>query len=316
MLRQPTHEDHQRQAAIELINIGNLQVGAGDKEGALMSYNEALDIWRKLADLYFLLPDYQRDFAATLAKIGGLKIGLSDKQGALETYQQKLKIDRQIVESKLDVKVADRNNISLDLLNIAPLQQQLGDDAGALANYQQSLQNDLFLARRQPYNYQLQRRVALTHESIGNLQARAGDVQRAKSSYIAASAAQQIVITVVSAFYLVNPADSKDGYVDEYGKGSRYALLANQLQRAASLAEAALKVDSSKSWLQVNRAHVYLFFGRYDDAKEIYLKQKEPVHSLDGKITVPDIIRDDFALFRKLGLSADAVDRMAMELGI
>jgi len=108
---------------------------------------------------------------------------------------------------------------------------------------------------------------------------------------------------------------AKTAYVNDCGKGSWYALLSNEAQQAADLAEAALKLDPSKSWIDVNRAHAYLFLGRYDDAKAIYLKQKDTRSAASGRITA-DIMRDEFALFRKLGLSTDAMERMAKDLGI
>ena len=311
MLRAPASEEHPRQAAIELTNIGDLQLDAGDKEGALELYQEALELRGKLAASFPMLSVYQKELAANLGKSGNVKSRLGDKEGALETFEQALKVHRQLIKSEFDrPSDDDYTNYSLALLDVAPLQQQLGNDSGALANYQQSLQTDNAHARR---TLDWGRRRASTPRAIGDLQLKLGDVEAAKKSYADASAVQQQVVEAAGSD--LSNAAAKTAYVDDCGAGSWYALLSNQAQQSADLAEAALKLDPSKSWIDVNRAHAYLFLGRYDDAKAIYLKQKDARNAASGRIT-PDIIRDDFALFRKLGLSTDAMERMAKDLGI
>jgi tetratricopeptide (TPR) repeat protein len=311
MLRAPASEEHPRQAAIELTNIGDLQLDAGDKEGALELYQEAFELRGKLAASFPMLPIYQKDLAANLGKIGNLKSRLGDKEGALKTFERALKVHRQMIKSEFGAgSDDDYTNYSLALLDVARLQRQLGNDAAALANYQQSLQTDNAHPRR---TLDWGRRLASTTGAIGDLQLKLGDVEAAKNSYANASSVQQHVVEAAGSD-LSNTA-ARTAYVDDCGDGSWYALLSNQAQQAADLAEAALKLDPSKSWIDVNRAHAYLFLGRYDDAKAIYLKQKDTGNAASGRITA-DIIRDEFALFRKLGLSIDAMEGMAKDLGI
>jgi tetratricopeptide (TPR) repeat protein len=312
MQRAPEREEHRRQAAIELTNIGALQLDAGDKEDALESYKEALELRRKLAASYSMLSSYQRDLAESLGKIGDVKNKLGDTQGALEAYEEGLTVHGRIVQPKLGAPTEDDyTNYSLTLLEMARLQQQLGNDTGALASYQQSLQND-------KDNVQLSLdsapRRALTSAAIGDLQIKTGDVEGAKKSY-ADAAAIQLQLVEVKRTSNLEDATAKAAYVKDCGNGSWYALLSNQAQQAADLAEAALKLDPSKRWIDVNRAHAYLLLGRYGDAKAIYLEQKDTPSDANGRMTA-DIIRDEFAQFRKLGFPTNAIDRMAKDLGL
>jgi len=313
MLRAPAREEHSRQAAIELINIGDLQLeAAGNEQGALESYKEALELRGKLAASYSMLSSYQRDLLENLGRIGKVKNKMGDTQGALEAYEQQLKVHRQIVNPKFDApSEGDYTNYSVALFEMARLQQQSGNDSGSLASYQQSLQTASDHPPRNPEDWA--RRFVATPAAIGDLQLKLGDVEAAKKSYDDAAAGQLRWVEIRSSD--LRDATAKTAYIDDRGTGSWYALLSNRAQQAADLAEAALKLDPSKSWIDVNRAHAYLLLGRYDDAKAIYLKQKDTPSDLNGRMTT-DIIRDGFTQFRKLGLAPDAIDRMAKDLGL
>jgi tetratricopeptide (TPR) repeat protein len=314
MRRAPAREEHLRQAAIELINIGDLELAVGNKQGALESYKEALELRGKLAASYSMLSIYQRDLAEGLDKIGNVKNKMGDTQGALEAYEQQLKVHRQIVNSKLVAPSEDDyTNFSVALIEMARLQQQSGNDSGALASYQQSLQIASDHPRRNEEDWT--RRNVSTPAAIGALQLKLGDVQAAKKAYDDAAAGQLRWVEMEITSSNLSDATAKMTYIDHCGNGSWYALMSNRAQQAADLAEAALKLDPSKSWIDVNRAHAYLLLGRYDDAKAIYLKHKDTPSDLDGRMTT-DIIRDEFTQFRKLGLAIDAIDRMAKDLGL
>jgi tetratricopeptide (TPR) repeat protein len=312
MRRAPAREEHLRQAAIELINIGDLQLDAGNEQGALESYNEALELRGKLAASYAMLPSYQSDLAESLGRIGNVKNKMGDTQGALEAHEQELKVYRKIVNRKFDAPSGDDyTNYSVALIEMARLQQQSGNDSGALASYQQSLQTASDHPRQNPEDWA--RLSVSTPAAIGDLQLKLGDVEAAKKSYADAAASQLRWVKMGSSN--LRDETAKTAYIDDCGTGSWYALLSNRAQQAAELAEAALKLDPSKRWIDVNRAHAYLLLGRYDDAKAIYLKHKDTPSDLTGRMTT-DIIRDEFNQFRKLGLATDAIDRMAKDLGL
>jgi len=85
---------------------------------------------------------------------------------------------------------------------------------------------------------------------------------------------------------------------------------------AVQYGEEAVKLDSSQTWLKVNLGHGYLFVGRYDDAKALYLATKDVRKQSDPKTTFVEDIKDDFALFRKLGIAIPDMGRIERELGL
>ncbi|MGH6802219.1 MAG: hypothetical protein ACREC3_02480, partial [Methyloceanibacter sp.] len=200
MMREPAHEDHPRHAAIMLIEIGDLQRSA-DKEqlGALKSYEEALDIQKKLAADYLILPVYQLDVSSTLHKISALMGDLGDVQGALEANQEQLNVDRKIAGSPLGGEA----DISFDLSARARLQKLSGDDAGALKSYQESLDTARREDDRHPYNVSLQTQIATTSEAIGDLRLGAGDIKGAKKSYESAFAAGNKAVQLAEIAYSI-----------------------------------------------------------------------------------------------------------------
>lgn len=315
MQREPGNEDHPRQAAIELVRIGDLQSQANEGNAALQSYQKALAIQKKLADLYPVLPSYQRDYSSTLDKIADLQSNTGDTRGALATYQQERKIHQQIIKLPFGVMDNDHMRISIDLSAIAALQAQLDDDAGALKSYDESLQIEEPYADKYPDNRELQQQVAKAGNAIGMLQLKADQAEAAKKAFAVALAAELQVLRVTRVAALSN-SNLVRYLPDLYGQVAWYSLLENNSQQAVNYAQAALRIDSSQTWIGVNLAHAYLFLGRYDDAKTIYLKMKDQPDSSTGKRTFADAIRDDFIMFRKLGIAPADLDRMEKELGI
>ena len=61
-------------------------------------------------------------------------------------------------------------------------------------------------------------------------------------------------------------------------------------------------LDPDLLWLETNHAHALMFLNRTDEARALYLSHKdEPVHDNDNK-TWRQVIAEDFAEFRKVGL--------------
>jgi predicted Zn-dependent protease len=81
---------------------------------------------------------------------------------------------------------------------------------------------------------------------------------------------------------------------------------------AAKWAEEALALDPSAVWIETNRAHAYLFLGRIDEAKAIYLDNKaiyldNKDKRVPGGRTFATAVIDDFEMFRKNGIDIPAM---------
>ena len=78
--------------------------------------------------------------------------------------------------------------------------------------------------------------------------------------------------------------------------------------------EAALSLNPDTPWNTVNLGHAYLFLGRYAEAMQLYKSVRDRNRSEDGKRTYAHEIRDDFVLFRRLGLTLPEMARVEREL--
>jgi hypothetical protein len=78
--------------------------------------------------------------------------------------------------------------------------------------------------------------------------------------------------------------------------------------------EAALSINTETPWNTVNLGHAYLFLGRYDEAIKLYSSVRDRSRSQDGKRTYAHEIRDDFGVFRRLGLARPDIERAQKEL--
>jgi tetratricopeptide (TPR) repeat protein len=316
---EPENEDHPRQMAIDLVKIGDLQLRDTDTAGALKSYEEARDIRHKLAELYPILPVYQKEVSSTLVKIGDFKLQSNDKGAALEAYQEGLKIDQQIVKSSFDFdSAAAFDNISIDLVRIAALQDQLGNQAASLMSYGQSLDLDNTSVKTDEgiqRQIALHGRIAMTSTAMGDLQLRSSDTTGATASYKTAfEAGLQARQDALIAFKALPGKPTWDVYANAIGRLVWYAVLSGQREEANQSADE-LK-SNSEGGVAINRAHAYVLNGRYDEAEAIYRIWKDKPKTSDNTKTYADDIRDDFEKFRKLGIATSDVDRVSKEIGL
>lgn len=308
-------EENPRQMAAELVKIGDLNVNK-NTTAARSSYEMALAIRRNLAPLYSILGIYRRDVSATLRKVAELSINANDLKNALDLYQERLKIDRETSVLVFEGRGSDLQNMSIDLGKIAAIQSVLGQAVDARKNYEESLAVDRGLADKNYDNIELQQRISSTFFKVADLQLADNDVAGAKKSYQDALAADLQRADVTRFAYLKEvSATTKANVVIAYGSVAWSAVLAAKPQDAAFHAEAALRLDRSKSWIDINRAHAYLFLGRFDEAKEIYLARKD-VKTDDNSATFADDIRNDFDLLGRLGHAVPDLARMRKELGL
>jgi tetratricopeptide (TPR) repeat protein len=91
-------------------------------------------------------------------------------------------------------------------------------------------------------------------------------------------------------------------------------VLAGRAASAVPHLEAALSINPDTPWNTVNLGHAQLFLGRYADAVKLYSSVRDRSRSEDGKRTYANEIRDDFSLFRRLGLTRPEMARVEREL--
>ena len=95
-----------------------------------------------------------------------------------------------------------------------------------------------------------------------------------------------------------------------------YALFVREFTKALGVAERAHALLPDDLVIETNRAHALMFSERAKEAKALYLAHKgEPVPEQDNKVWERVII-DDFAEFRKGGLTHPMMADIEKELGI
>jgi TPR repeat protein len=94
------------------------------------------------------------------------------------------------------------------------------------------------------------------------------------------------------------------------------ALFAQEFMKALTVAERAHALLPGDLMIETNRAHAFMFLGRAEDAKALYLAhQGQPVSGQNGKLWERAIV-DDLAEFRKAGLTHPMMADIEKELGV
>jgi TPR repeat protein len=95
-----------------------------------------------------------------------------------------------------------------------------------------------------------------------------------------------------------------------------YALFAREFTKALTVADRARALFRDDLMIETNRVHALMFLGRGEDAKALYLAHKgEPLSEQDARLW-ERIIVEDFAEFRKAGLTHPMMADIEKELGV
>jgi hypothetical protein len=94
-----------------------------------------------------------------------------------------------------------------------------------------------------------------------------------------------------------------------------YALFAREFTKALTVANRAHALLPDDLSIETNRAHALVFTGHDEEARALYLVHKGKVIEPDNKLW-EQIIADDFAKFRKAGLTHPMMAEIEKELGV
>jgi tetratricopeptide (TPR) repeat protein len=100
--------------------------------------------------------------------------------------------------------------------------------------------------------------------------------------------------------------DAKDRLIFNLGILSNDALFVKKDEVALAAAEEALALDPSQLWIATNKAHGLMFLGRIEEARRLYLANKEWERE----------IAKDFVELREFGRSDPLMDQILAELGV
>jgi len=234
-----------------------------------------------------------RDLAVSDEGIGGVLQAQRDLAGALAMYRDSLAIFGALVQkdpgnTDWQLDLATSNDKFGDVLRMR------GELPGALAAYRDGLAIARTLAQKDPENILWQRNLAYALSRIAGIEPEVGDAAGALG-------AEEERLAVRRHLYAVSPTPgAKSDLGDALGNLSFTLLLNRRPQDALDRAMEALALEPSALWIEANRAHALLFLGRFDDAKAIYLEDKDK--ALGSGKTFGDAVKDDFAEFRRNGI--------------
>ena len=105
---------------------------------------------------------------------------------------------------------------------------------------------------------------------------------------------------------LLNIINSDKGSMQDYNDIGFYLILTKQYLKANKYLKIAEQKDPDELIVKMNLAHATLFNGDVDNAKAMYIKYK--TQNVTESLSWVDGVKQDFALFQKLGLPSDNFD--------
>jgi tetratricopeptide (TPR) repeat protein len=241
---------------------------------------------------------------------------MGDLANALKSYEDELQIDR-------DIYNADPNDmrrmldVAWTMNKLGDFQRRLKDLPAARKTFEEMMTVERRLLEREPASKERHRKVLDGLSKLAGVMMDMGDFAAAKRTYLELAEADERWLALARQLNAKTANDqTRADVVQAYGDAGWHFLLGGRAQASVQYSEAGLKLDGSKTWMRVNLGHAYLFLGRIEEARAIYVAVRNVNRSDDGKRKYSDEIRDDFALFRRLGIGVTAMDRMEREIGI
>jgi tetratricopeptide (TPR) repeat protein len=297
--KDPGNTEWQRDLAVSDGKIGEVLRAQGDLPGALASYRDGLAIVKALAAKDPGNAIWQDHLSAIDEKIGDLLQAQSDLPGALVAYRDSLAIRKALAEK--DPSNAEwQLDLSIIGEKFGDVLQAQADLAGALAAFRDSLTIARTQAKLAPTNAEWQQELSLLLPRIAQVELTAGDAPGAVT-------ADEEWVETARRIYAATPSgEAKAGLALALGDLSWALMLNNDAQNALNRADESLSLDPSLLFVQGNRAEALLLLGRFDEAKAIYLANKD---KKIGEKPLPEVLRDDFAQLRKSGIDTPDMKR-------
>jgi Tetratricopeptide repeat len=160
--------DDEAERAQQLNNLSINQSNSGYHAGALLTAQQAVEIYCRLARANPAA--YEPDLAMSLNNLANRQSATGDRDGALLTAQQAVEIRRRLAQAN---PAAYEPDLAMSLNNLANRQSATGDRDGALLTAQQAVDIRRRLAQANPAAYEP--KLAMSLNNLANLQSATGD---------------------------------------------------------------------------------------------------------------------------------------------
>lgn len=315
LARDPDSLVRMRALASSVSKLGFVRTRTSDYTTALALHQEELDLRRKL---YKLTPDDSdalRNLSLALDRVGNAYRDLNELQTALKHFEEELSMDRRFVINAPS-NVTALQDLQWTLGKISDfVRQRLGDRAVARKYIEEMIGIDRRLVDQQLTNKDRHRRLKDDLTKLANLLLDMEQPVAAREAYGEIYVAAERWLGVARDKFMATSSDAnRNELLQAYGDAGWNAILAGRPADALPHIDAALSINAETPWNTVNLGHAYLFLGRYDEAIKLYSSVRDMSRSQDGKRTYAHEIRDDFGVFRRLGLTRPDMARAQKEL--
>jgi tetratricopeptide (TPR) repeat protein len=280
----------QRALAQSHARLGRSLKAQNDLSGALASYRAGFAIMAVLATNDSGNTDMQHDLSSILREMGEVLQARGELDEALAIYQKSVVVRKALIQR--DPRNGNwQRQLAVTNDNIGDVLTAKGDPAGALAAYRESLAIEEVLVKKDPGNLQWQDDLIITSTHVGDTLVAAGRHEEALASNVER-------VKICRGRYAASRSDvSRSDLVDALGSLSFVLLFNRQPADALTAAQEALALDPSAVWIETNHAHALLFLDRFEEAKAIYLANKDK--SVGNNRMFKEAVKDDFAEFQK-----------------
>ena len=174
--------EQQRQRAITIINLGDLLLLRGERQGAIVGIQQGIDIFTRLLEDQ---PDHSerlRDLAMGYEKLGNMLRTYGDIEAALQAYRSLLTISTQLTEQEPGNSQWQRD-LWVSHHKIGEALQETHALSDALFHHQAALQISTDQLEEDPNHSAWQQDLCISHTLIGNVLHLQGDLASALTQY-------------------------------------------------------------------------------------------------------------------------------------
>lgn len=185
-----TQKDSLARLAAAADDLGFLTREIGDKQDALIAYEDAKTIWERLAREHPSTIEFQNELAASQRDLGSLLGETGKPQEAIQANQQAIRILEKLVkdnptETEFQCDLAGTQN------NLGGLLTETGQPEAALAAYEAARKIRQKLVRENPEVAEFQFALAQSYNNLGTLFSEIGLSDDAMRSYLEAKRIQK-----------------------------------------------------------------------------------------------------------------------------
>ena len=296
--KNPGNTDRVRELSVSLNRIGAVTEAQGDPSGAAEKYRAALGFIEELTKNHPSNDGWQADLSFTHDRLGDALQTQGDLTGALREFRARLAI-AEALAAKSPADSGRQRELASAHNKVGYVLSAQHDMTGAASEFRAAADAARHGAEQEAASTDWQGILVAALIGLGAAELEAGDRTGALIASEEALKTQRLLYAAGST------PQAKEALVQALGQNSFVLLFNRRAPEAAKWAEEALALDPEAVWIETNRAHAYLFLGRFDEAKAIYLDNKDK--RVPGGRTFATAVIDDFEMFRKNGIDIPAM---------